>query len=712
MIGALLACWVVVGHAVDTDDADGSDAAAAAADPLADARFAFCHEEGADADQVAAWCELLRDAPPDACPGMRATCASGKFAAEPSGCDALTGGGAPSGGYADAPDGDESPWRRTAEACDGGEGVGFVDALLRWGMAGLVAVLLVIVLRALWSWLGGRRRPVPQEGPSPEIAAPVLAGLEGDDDLGAQPEDALLAQARRALAEGRLADAVLLARGASLRRLARRGLLTLHKARTDREYVRGVAREPDTRALLADVLGAVEALRWAGHGLTVERATQAVGAAARLLAAALLLVAVAWPGLAVAGPRRNAPYGDAALYELMEGAGFTVSTAGGSFTDLDADVAAVILDLYSVQPTVEDWAAIRAWTLDGGLLIVAGDPTPHLPELGVYRTFTGEADSTARSAIAEGYRMSVPRLPHGPTAEFCAPSGELVPLIVLPAGAARLPASDRVAGAVAGDTDWDTDWDTDRDTDLATGPDTDQDTDRDTAGDRDPSLGVYGPRAAPDDVVGDGACPEPAIVEAISYGVGEVVAVSDPRLLRNAAMVLPANRAFLLELMGQGYRVSVPWGLGGDETIVIASATSVSAPANPIESMANLRMLPFILHLLSWWVLLALWRGWPLSPLRPPVELGRLAFVDHVGALGRHWETTGATRHAASQVAQLALQRHGTAGLAALAHRAGRDPAVIVPAAVDLATHPDGPDRPGDLAILEELWTLIRTRRT
>ena len=71
-----------------------------------------------------------------------------------------------------------------------------------------------------------------------------------------------------------------------------------------------------------------------------------------------------------------------------------------------------------------------------------------------------------------------------------------------------------------------------------------------------------------------------------------------------------------------------------------------------------------------------------------------------------------ASRHAASQVAQLALQRHGTAGLAALAHRAGLDPAQIVSTTVDLAEHPDGPDRPDDLVFMEALWTLISTRRT
>ena len=76
-----------------TADSDHTDQIAPA-DPLASEDFAFCHEAAADADQAARWCELLDEAPPEVCPGLRATCESGTFRATPSGCaGALPGGG-------------------------------------------------------------------------------------------------------------------------------------------------------------------------------------------------------------------------------------------------------------------------------------------------------------------------------------------------------------------------------------------------------------------------------------------------------------------------------------------------------------------------------------------------------------------------------------------------------------------------------------------
>ncbi len=688
--------------AVDTDAA-AVDSASPHVDPLASERFAFCHEAGADADQLAIWCELLEEAPADACPGLRKTCADGNFEAQPTGCGGFNGRGEVAPGFAGAP-GDESPWRGVAGGCvDPTEGLGLIDAALRWMMAAGVAVLIVVLLRVLWSKLGLGGAQPPRRALAPTAPQVVIDAIDGDDDLGALPEDELLARARRALEAGALGEAVLFARGAALRRLARRGLLTLHKARTDREYVRGVAREPETRDALGSILSAVEDLRWAGRTLTTDRARDAVHAAARILGAALCALLMLWPHVAHAGARRLAPDGDAALYEIMKDVGYKVNTTGGVFEDLNDDVGAMILDLYSVQPASEDWDRIRAWVEDGGLLIVAGNASAQLPELGVWRRFSGLTDSTRRSAIALEVRMSMPRWPGGPNQELCSARPDAVPLVVLPGDAATLPSIPvAVAVVIGGDTDL-------RATDsdprtanvggfLATVDDTDDTGDLDTA--------------APPSLPLDLRCPEPAQVLAVRRDLGWVIGISDPMILRNAAMIVPANPAFLLELVGADPRVRVPWGVAPGAEMVIASASWMAQPSNPVESMANARMLPFVLHLLLWWALLALWRGWPLAPLREPPAEGRLAFTEHVRALGRQWETRGASRHAASQVAQLALQRHGTAGLAALAHRAGLDPAQIVSTTVDLAEHPDGPDRPDDLEFMEALWTLISTRRT
>ena len=175
----------------------------------------------------------------------------------------------------------------------------------------MVALVLVLLLRLILRNLGWlRRRERAPDSLVVEVHAAEDEPIAGDDDLPDLPEDELLAHARRALEAGQLDEAVIYARGAALRRCARHGWLRLHRARTDREYLRKLRGQPDTQANVRTVLDAVEDHRWAGRQLTEDGARGAVEAAARVLSlalAALLCVGLLLPGEAVAGPRRYAP---------------------------------------------------------------------------------------------------------------------------------------------------------------------------------------------------------------------------------------------------------------------------------------------------------------------------------------------------------------------------------------------------------------------
>ena len=107
-----------------------------------------------------------------------------------------------------------------------------------------------------------------------------------------------------------------------------------------------------------------------------------------------------------------------------------------------------------------------------------------------------------------------------------------------------------------------------------------------------------------------------AVVEH-QVGLGTVVAISDAMILRNGAFVLPENRAFLVHALGGPVR-SAPWG--GRPRVVLATQTAANQPATPFQSVANARLLPFLLQLLLLWLALGWWKGATLLPAcpRPP----------------------------------------------------------------------------------------------
>ena len=209
------------------------------------------------------------------------------------------------------------------------------------------------------------------------------------------------------------------------------------------------------------------------------------------------------------------------------------------------------------------------------------------------------------------------------------------------------------------------------------------------------------------------------VVVVVALGAGAVVGLADASLLANASMAVPDNEVFLGELFGVG-QVALGWPLATPIRVQLATQGAVSSSSssgastnNPLAALSHAELLPFVLHLLLLWTLVAMWRGWPFGPRRDPPGEGRLRFADHVEALGERYRRLGATRHVLSAYAGLWLGRIGPAGLQLAAQRAGmsRDDAVRwVEELEAVVATPDGPDDERDIERMEELWKVLEQR--
>lgn len=371
----MIAWWVAAALAAPSD-------AAAWEGALSGEAYRFCHDPGAHAALARDWCELLDDAPPDACPGLRATCDGAAGGAElddvweqmRNGCQGQT---APRG-FAEPP---EPPPRSEACSMEPPPEAPEASPILRWIGALLVAVVVIVAIRLLVAYVGWQRRPRPARA---EPAPPEIRAI-AEDEVPELPSRDLLAAARRALGEGRYGDAVLLSRGAALRALGDRGRVELHRARTDREYVRSLRDAPDLHQPMREVIAAVEAHRWGGRAIAADAARAAVGAAERVIAAIGAAALVGWllaPGDARAN--RYDPYGDAALLTLYTNAGYDAGWRLRGLRGLEPEIDVLVLDLGTVALAAPDADALRAWVSDGGVLVVGGDASALFPELGAF----------------------------------------------------------------------------------------------------------------------------------------------------------------------------------------------------------------------------------------------------------------------------------------------------------------------------------------
>jgi len=598
-----------------------------AAEPtvLDDSDFRFCHRN-ADYRYNPLFCPLLEDLPEDRCVGLREFCAAPEDA--PSrGCDAPTAGdGVLGSGPASAPDRASAEWDLSPSSCSSESQTPTASTLLGWVFAFFVALLLGGVAALVLRFLGLR---------SDTPAAPTVRVLRLDeeeqdfaeavDDVPDLPSEDLLSAARRALENGGYGEAAVLARGAVLRRLGEKRVLKLHRARTDREYLRQAA---EHRAELGTVLDVAEQHRWGQVPLDAPRVQAALAAAARLLAAVLLLL---WAGTALGANERYGPEGDVGLERVLANRGLSVSYRLRSLESLspeDESPDVLVLDLSGIAPTDDAWAAIRLWVEAGHVLWVAGQPVG-FPELGE----RVEVEGPAFLGIGLGDEgLTQPVWPGGPGLGFERGDG----------------------------------W-----------------------------------------VVAGGANP----VSVVQVGEGVVLALADPILFWNGSLVDPRNEAFLGEALLLGQRRG--WRMHNPIEVQLATLAAGASDNDPMQSVRNLRLLPFVLQVLVLWGVVVAWRGWPFAPLVDPPSEGRRDFGEHLDALARRYRATGGRRIVASAYAALLLERLRRTGLVLAARRhgySGAEAEQLANRATELAENPDAPGERSDFECMEDLWKVTRPK--
>lgn len=609
--------------------------------------FRFCHHRSESPGSVQGWCELLDDAPRDKCPGMRETCANpgdvleAEMGALPQRSGESCGGqfDEEPGGVAGEASAPSQPQRIEPVGCDQAfDGAG-LSRILTWVAAFAVAIALLLLGRTLVRTFGvrGAAREAPPE------AEPLLEEDEALPDVPNLPSADLLAAAKEALGTGNAGEAVLLARGAALRRLGEQSRLRLHRSRTDREYVRALRKEPEAQQDLRDVVGAVEHHRWGGDPLGVERAQRALAAAERLLATvAGLLLLLVFVGVSDARAQMNGrhdPSGDAALYSVLENHGYDISMRLRSLGDLDDEVDAMVLDLQFVHPLDEHWESIREWVRAGGVLVVAGEPlyqqdfeAPVFPGLGERRWLEDAAPAQLAPEV-QGLGLPTPVWSGGARAVFTL--GE--PWVKAGEEGAVVSVLEEGQGIVVAIADGRLLWN-----------------------------GSF-------------------VVPANEVFIGE--------------LLYAGQAAF-------GWALPSPARVQIATTTAVISPSGAGA-SDPFDSMWESNLWLMMLHVLGVWALAGLWLGWPFTPLRDPPSEGRLEFSEHVTALGTRWFRLGASRHALVQMARLWLARLGPSGLQLAARRSGRTPAQAAQWVAELQAlvdDPLGPDEPSDLERMEELW--------
>lgn len=649
-------------------DGLGGQAEAEADHALASSSYRFCHEAGLDADQLDAWCDVLDSIPEDRCPGLRASCAG----AEPvpsTGCndEGSSGGGAEGEkGLAKAPEPPDEPWSMDWSAPD----LSFLGLVGQWLMALLVAAGIGGLLFVLWRRFGVGSDGAP-ELDDVEVLVSAVDEAELDEalpDVPSAPSNDLLAMARRALDEGRPGDAVVLARGAALRRLGELGRLRLHRSRTDREYVRLLARVEDQGEVpqggsdeLQVVVSMAERFRFGHQEPPSSAAADALAAAGRLLGGLVVMamLVLAPTEASAQAVSRYRPYGDAAFADLYRIHGYEVRWRLRSLEDLDDDDAdLLVIDAAAVMPSVEDWDAVRTWVERGHVVFVLGDATGAFPELGITkRSMSGEVFASGPARLAD---LAPPVLPD-------------------PFSVYELPRS---------------------------------------APDPDGTVG------SPEVWFEDGS--GGAVVVAMRVGDGAVLSAADMRFGDNISLSIPANEELLgeLPLIGQAQR---GWPIATPPRAQLAMRPSLvsdsNAAQNPFLSLARAELLPFLLQFLLLWTVVALWKGWPMGPLRDPPQRGRIRFADHVEALGERYERLRASRYALRAYAGLWLQRLGPKGLtlAATASGMGREEAASFVSELESLVEetddqgdiarPSAREAQADIERMEVLWRMVEHSR-
>jgi hypothetical protein len=193
-------------------------------------------------------------------------------------------------------------------------------------------------------------------------------------------------------------------------------------------------------------------------------------------------------------------------------------------------------------------------------------------------------------------------------------------------------------------------------------------------------------------------------VSAYYQGTGVVYGISDERLLWNASLLSANNEQFLLDLFDIARFDPLPEDASQTTVQLALLASASSGSDNPLQSLWNAQLLPFLLQLLLTMAVASLWLGWPFAPLKDPEEGERQHFSDHVSALGHRYQRLRARPWVIAAYARWALLRFGQSGLQARAERGGRSAKEAEAWAERARNLAEGHETSDDLNEMEDLW--------
>ncbi len=647
---------------------------------LQDERYAFCDEERSYipvGDEVA-WCPLIGPNN-DRCRGYHAHCSRDH---------------ADSGGYG----GDASPTFNERKRRDrrglfndaaGGDDpkpapqvrinreMSSLSQLLLWGLAIAGGLFL------LWSIVSSRGtgrdedEQVDAEGAGP--LPPELAAGDAARRLIETDVNRLLERARRAASEGEYRQAVDDVYAALLRRLDGDGLIEIHHARTNGDYVRDLRERPELSAEVRQILRDVERVQFGrteADASVFRKLIDRVGPLVTRQLGALLLafgLGAAFGGCGLGDDEHDGlaglgtdVMGGRAMVQLLRRNDIEAHHRTRTLEQL-RESQGVLLLFGDVSPTPEEWDGLLEWTDQGGTLVVATGNDDLPPELDLQLAPSSRpANDGSYLQFVDGYQYTYEQL------------------------TVRVPAFTRLERSGRG-------FSPDR---LLIRPDPEPE---------DEELDEFGLYADEYQDTGE------LYAVRLHRREGEVIVFADELLFTNASMAVEDNARFVVELMAS---------FEGDVE-VIDEWTGTGAQT-PLESIANSHLTPVVLQVLALMLLLYLWRGIAFARLRDPPAKSRRAFVDHVHALALQYAKARASRHVLSIYAGWVMERlrdrvapgtgrslHGLAQ--AIAARTGRDEGKVMRLLVEAhtvresASHASGvySARRRDLDLMRELTQLL-----
>jgi hypothetical protein len=357
---------------------------------LSDEAYGFCHDaEYPLLRSEEDWCELRKDAVgrcnwEPACNARR-----GALRGEPGRLSMrrrIEDDAEDNGGEVHRGDG-RGPARRPRRAEEDRKeaeipGMGGLSQILFWL---IIAGTVLFVLRAILKNLADDKT---EEAESDATVGVVDEEAEHDAAARRAMEtdvDRLLAYAQDAAARGDYEEAVDFSHAALLRRLDHEGLISLHRSRTNGDYVRDLRGHPHWRTPVRDALRHVDRAQFGNERPSramfdtifgkVREIVKKAGPMAIWLFIATTLGCDKDP--AKSYPWEYSPSGTRAVMDLLEQRDWETGFHTGSLTSLpDAGPSSVVVMLEGASVTEPEWEHLENWVRGGGVLIVASGENP------------------------------------------------------------------------------------------------------------------------------------------------------------------------------------------------------------------------------------------------------------------------------------------------------------------------------------------------